>query len=390
MFFPYNTDAPVYYWPIVTVVMIVVNTVVFGMEVSNPEIVDTYALTIGDRLHPIQWITNNFLHAGIMHLLGNMLALWAFGLVVEGKLGPWKTIVLYLGIATLDGITVQLLMLNHEPAKCLGASSIVFALMAISLIWAPENKMDCLLLIWFRPFFFEIQIQMLVGLFVALQIFVLYSSGVELSSEFLHVVGAVIGFAVGITLLKTGQVDCEHWDIFSVWAGRHLMTPDEHAKEYAESAAGKQEAEKRELRRQEKVARQLDKILEEIRWAIREKKPLPAFHVVKRFAGENPRWMLPEPELLSLIQLLTEKVHYSEAIEAIQFYLGRYEAKKTLVQMKLAQTYLLRNQPRTALNALNRLDPQTLDATQLKYFRNLHAKLKSMQADDTYEVVEEV
>ena len=390
MFFPYNTDAPIYYWPIVTVSMIVVNIVVFAWEIANPEIVEIYALAIGDGLHPIQWLTNNFLHAGFLHLFGNMLALWAFGLVVEGKLGPWKTLVVYLGIGTLEGFIVQLLMLGHEATFCLGASTIVFGVMAISLIWAPENKMDCILILWFRPFCFVVQIQMLVGLFVALEILLLYNSGGTLSSEFMHVVGAMLGFAVGITLLKTGLVDCEHWDIFSVWAGRHLLTPEERARAYAETTAGKREAEERELRRQEKVVKQLDMILTEVRFALQEKKPLPAFHAVKRIANGNPQWMLPEPELLQLIQLLTEKVHYWEAVEAIHFYLKHYEAKKSLVQMKLAQTYLLNNQPRTALKTLLRIDQKTLDATQLRYYQNLRTKLESMQAHNTYELAGDV
>ena len=390
MFFPYNTDAPIYHWPIVTVMMIVVNIAVFAWEIVNPEIVEVYALTIGDGLHPVQWVTSNFLHADPFHLFGNMLALWAFGLVVEGKLGAWKTLVVYLGIGTLEGFFVQLIMLGHEPTKCLGASTIVFGVMAISLIWAPENKMDCFLLIWFRPFFFEVQIQMLVGLFVALEILLLYNSSGALSSELMHVVGAVLGFAVAMTLLKTGQVDCEHWDIFSVWAGRNFMTPEERAREYAESPAGKKEAEERELRRREEVARRLEMILEEIRRALREKKPLPAFHVVKKIANENPHWMLPEPELLQLIQFLSEKAHYPEAIEAIHFYLAHYHMKKGLVQIKLAQTYLLKNQPRTALKALKQIDVKTLDATQLRFCQNLRAKLESMQTHDTYELAEDV
>ena len=47
---------------------------------------------------PWQWITSNFMHAGFMHLLGNMFCLWGFGLVVEGKIGWWRFLLVYLGI----------------------------------------------------------------------------------------------------------------------------------------------------------------------------------------------------------------------------------------------------------------------------------------------------
>jgi len=396
VFFPYNTDAPIYYWPYVTVGMIVVNIVAFVLEIANPEeVISVYALAVGDGLHPIQWVTNNFLHGNVVHLLGNMIPLWAFGLIVEGKLGPWKTLVVYLGIGTVYGFIVQLLMLGHEPSVCLGASAIVFGMMAISLIWAPENNMFCFyfFVVGFRVFCdtsYEIGVKYLVAIFLGLQILLLCLIGGELSSEYLHVVGAIVGFAVGIILLKTGLVDCEHWDIFSVWAGQHLMTPEDRAKAYAESPAGKREAEERERRRQEKVARQLDMILTEVRLALHEKNPLPAFHVVKRISSENPRWMLPEPELLQLIQQLGEKVHYQEAVEAIHFYLAHYNAKKGPIQLKLAQMYLLKNQPRTALKALMQIDPKTLDTTYLRYYQNLRTKLESVQTRDTYELVEDV
>ncbi len=54
--------------------------------------------------------THNFLHYGLGHLAGNMLFLWAFGIVVEGKLGPIKYLLTYLAIGTLHGACLQLLL----------------------------------------------------------------------------------------------------------------------------------------------------------------------------------------------------------------------------------------------------------------------------------------
>ena len=58
------------------------------------------------RLHPIQWVTHNFLHYDVLHLAGNMLFLWSFGIVVEGKLGAFKFLMTYLAIGTLHGALV--------------------------------------------------------------------------------------------------------------------------------------------------------------------------------------------------------------------------------------------------------------------------------------------
>ena len=390
MFLPYNTDAPLYYWPIVTVAMIVANVLFFILEIANPEFAFEYSLAIGDGLHPIQWVTHNFLHADVMHLLGNMFAFWSFGLIVEGKTGPLKSTLIYLGIGIIHGFVVQVLMLEHEPTRCLGASAIVFGMMAISLIWAPENTMDCFILVYFRPFFFEISVKNLVAIFLALQILTLYLMGGSLSSEFLHIVGAIIGFIIGITLLKLRLVNCEHWDIFSIWAGLHTLSDVERAKREAETPEGKRRAEEKELKRQKKVAKHLDMMLDEIRRALQEGKPLPAFLVMRKTAHENPRWTLPEPEFLQLIQSLTEKKHTTEAIETMQLYLNRYSAKASLVRMKLAQLYLEGDQPRTAMKALSQVDTQTLTAPQMQFYQNLRKKIEQQRTQDTYELTGDV
>ncbi len=115
---------------------------------------DRYALAIGDgRLHPVQWVTHNFLHYGLIHLAGNMLFLWAFGIVVEGKLGAVKYLLAYLLIGTLHGAFVQiLLMRTGMDAHAAGASAVVYGLLAVCMVWAPRNELNCLaiLVVGFR------------------------------------------------------------------------------------------------------------------------------------------------------------------------------------------------------------------------------------------------
>jgi len=127
-FFPYSTDAPIYYWPITTVCIIVANILVFLFELYDFEQAQWLMLEVGHGLHPVQWLTCHFMHAGFMHLIGNMISLWAFGLVIEGKLGPWKTLLVYLGIGVVHGAFVQIAMLGHEPNYCLGASAVIYGL----------------------------------------------------------------------------------------------------------------------------------------------------------------------------------------------------------------------------------------------------------------------
>ncbi len=68
-----------------------------------------------------------------------------FGLVVEGKLGWWRFLLVYLTIGVIYGALIQIVMLGAEPGVVLGASGVLFGLLAISLFWAPKNDMSCVL-----------------------------------------------------------------------------------------------------------------------------------------------------------------------------------------------------------------------------------------------------
>lgn len=119
MIVPYSTDAPIYHFPWMTIVLIVANTVCFALTgggVHN----DGWVLTYGRGLHPVEWIAYNFLHLGPWHLVGNMFFLWSFGIVVEGKLGWWKYLFLYLTIGVISGFLIQTAMLWHNPDITVG------------------------------------------------------------------------------------------------------------------------------------------------------------------------------------------------------------------------------------------------------------------------------
>jgi membrane associated rhomboid family serine protease len=112
-----------------------------------------------DQIAPWQWVTSNFLHASIGHLLGNMVFLWAFGLVVEGKLGWWRFLTVYLLMGTAYGALVQFVMylLSDGEGVALGASDAILRLIGLAVVWAPKNELNCF--VWLMgPRTFEISI----------------------------------------------------------------------------------------------------------------------------------------------------------------------------------------------------------------------------------------
>src|SRR6478752_6708782 len=162
MLIPYSTDAPIYHWPFATVGTIVVNALVFFLVLAMPEeqqkwVFEHFALIYGSW-NPLQWLTSNYLHAGFMHVLGNMVVLWGIGVIVEGKVGWWRFLAMYNGIGLFQCGMEQTLMVMAEEGGSLGASAIIYGLIAVAMVWAPKNELSCVLLLGLRPTTFELPI----------------------------------------------------------------------------------------------------------------------------------------------------------------------------------------------------------------------------------------
>jgi membrane associated rhomboid family serine protease len=76
-------------------------------------------------------VTGGFLHAGLVHLAFNMLALWSIGGVVERTFGPLRMVAAY-GAALLAGSLGVLLLSPDSPT--LGASGAVFGMFGVVFV----------------------------------------------------------------------------------------------------------------------------------------------------------------------------------------------------------------------------------------------------------------
>lgn len=383
MFFPYGTDAPIYHWPIVTVAMIVANIAVFCILLAHPESAESFVLEHGNGLHPVQWVTSNFVHGGFLHLIGNMLCLWSFGLVVEGKLGWYKTLAVFLGIGILQCAIEQVLMLGAASGASFGASAIIYGFMAMSLIWAPENEMHCMLLISFHPFQFDVSIKVLTGLLFGVEILGMSYAGLAMTTAALHLLGAAVGLALAIGMLKAKLVECDNWDIFSVWAGRHLMSREQLAQEEAASP-------ERQQMRRERLERRRDETLAQIRQVIADGQPALALAAHRRMAREIPDWTLSEPDLLRMIKAFHQQKLWVDSVPAMVEYISRHLDKEPLMRLNLARILVTEaNRPLQALKVMAKIDTSALDASQQDFLRKLRAKARQLHEQDPYEVANE-
>jgi len=85
-------------------------------------------------------ITANFLHANLLHLVGNLWSFWIFGNNIEDKLGNLKFIV-FLIVAAGGSIGTHIFLNYSDLNPIVGASGIVSALMGAYLYRFPNAKL---------------------------------------------------------------------------------------------------------------------------------------------------------------------------------------------------------------------------------------------------------
>lgn len=140
-------------------------------------------------------ITSIFLHAGFMHLAGNMLFLWIFGDNMEDKMGHIPFLVFYL----LCGVGASLAQYATEPSSVIptvGASGAIAGVMGGYLLLFPKARVD--IFIFFIVFFriLPIPAWIMLGIWFALQLF----NGVTADTTaggvayWAHAGGFIIGF----------------------------------------------------------------------------------------------------------------------------------------------------------------------------------------------------
>ncbi|MBI3865091.1 MAG: rhomboid family intramembrane serine protease [Planctomycetia bacterium] len=370
MLIPLGTDAPVYHFPWVTIGLIGVNTAAFfATGMGDAAGVEPWSLAYGNGLHPVQWLTSNFMHAGFLHLIGNMIFLWTFGLVVEGKIGWWRFLAIYLGLGIIQCSLEQSLLLWASSGHSLGASAVIYGLMAIALIWAPENEIECL---WFFNYYstlgrsgtVELSILSLAGWYIGTDLFVAWLIGFRLSTPVLHLTGALLGLAVGVLMVKKHWVDCENWDLFAVMAGRGGRSiRDKTVPAAVNLMSDKYDVDALPAVEQLPKVLSRDQALIEIRRHLLHKRGMSALNVYSKSQHFRARWELPEPELRQMIDLLTAEKQWTESISLLEEFVRRFPAQSTAARLKLAPIVLReQKRPRYALCLLDGISECVLPA----------------------------
>lgn len=160
MIIPVGTNLKLKKIPWATIGLMAANLVVFVHQVRLESqglsgILEYFLFVPADR-YPWQWATAMFFHGSLLHLLGNFLFLWIFGVHVEDKIGRRTYLYLYVvtGIAAhfVHGIMKGLFQPDFLFTPCLGASGAISGIMGVYTYRLYYSKVKLLI----TPFCFFI------------------------------------------------------------------------------------------------------------------------------------------------------------------------------------------------------------------------------------------
>ncbi|MDP1570283.1 MAG: rhomboid family intramembrane serine protease [Vicinamibacterales bacterium] len=204
-------------FPIVTVCVLVLNTLVFLFQSTlDPDMEVQFVYAFGlvpSAFSAVNVVTSMFVHGGLLHFAGNMLYLWIFGDNVEDRMGHGRFVVFYLlcGTAAAAGQTLA------APASALpmvGASGAIAGVMGAYLVLYPQSRV--LTLFPFPLMVFEVPAVFLLGLWFVAQ----FLSGLGTPAGdalggiafWAHVMGFVAGVVLVFVFRRPERQRVEWWN----------------------------------------------------------------------------------------------------------------------------------------------------------------------------------
>lgn len=160
--------------PAVTIAIIGINVSVFVLEMLfGSTFVVRWSYTpveIISGRNLITLLTAMFMHAGLLHIGGNMIFLWAFAPEIEDSMGRFRFSVFYL-VGGLIASMAQIMMIPDSNVPNLGASGAIAAVMGVFLVSFPFDRIRTLVFLGLFVTVTMVPAVLLVGLWFLLQLF---------------------------------------------------------------------------------------------------------------------------------------------------------------------------------------------------------------------------
>ena len=197
--------------PIINYLLIAANVIAFIFQMSAGQnqqaLVSEFALIPsnfkdGISLGDVRDIfTSMFMHAGLLHLFGNMLYLWVFGDNVEDAMGHFSYLLFYLAGGAAAS-AAHILVNPSSQLPTVGASGAIGAALGAYLVLYPQSRVAT-----FIPLGFFFTLRLLPAAVVLIMWFILqlFSGVLSLGMEdvggtafWAHIGGFVFGVVIGL------------------------------------------------------------------------------------------------------------------------------------------------------------------------------------------------
>jgi len=327
----------------------------------------------GDRPQLWQFVSYAFLHAGLMHIIGNMFFLYLFGNNVNDKLGHIGYLCFYLAGAVFSGVGHILI----GGGDVLGASGAVAAVTGAYLVLFPQTLIT--VIYWF---FFIGTMELPALYFIAFKL-IIWDNVIEprfappvAIAYAAHLAGYAFGIAAMVGLLATGLIGASNYDLWAMlrrWNRRRRYrdvvssgydpftgrteTRRIKVKEVIKSAAQQQQDEKARTLRSEISSRMMERNLS------------AAAEIYLELMRHDSEQVLPRQQLLDIANQLAGDNKPAQSARAYEQFLTHYRNYEYAEQVQLMLGLLYArylNQPEQAIKYLQAAAKKLTDPGQLK------------------------
>ena len=192
--------------PLVTYTLVVLNILFFFVELSGGEPFIMQWAFVPSRFmaNPFAGVptlfSSMFMHAGWLHLGGNMLYLWIFGDNVEDRLGHVKFLIFYL-LCGLAATFAQMAVSLGSDIPNLGASGAIAGVLGAYILMFPKGSVRVLQ----GSRVIQVPALIVIGLWIVLQLFSGIGSVADAAQAggvayMAHIGGFVAGFVLTFML----------------------------------------------------------------------------------------------------------------------------------------------------------------------------------------------
>jgi membrane associated rhomboid family serine protease len=156
-------------------------------------------------------LTYQFVHAGWLHIVGNLLVLWVFGPSVEDRFGRWGFAAFYL----LGGVLAGVLHGLFQSHPVIGASGSIAAVTGAFLVLFPRTHVK-LFVFFFYIGMFELSAWVFIAFAMFKDVWGIGIGGGDVA--FLaHIGGYLFGFSLAMGLIASKVLADEDWSLLAVF-----------------------------------------------------------------------------------------------------------------------------------------------------------------------------